>query len=146
MFSAIKQSAPALRTLSLRQYGTSAPKVTDNMIALTAMIEGRRLPVLGRVGKNLADTLNDCNGVVKSGGGPTWMSQCYGNEAHVSITEDFAMVVPPLNEDDADWLYWDVALPGTIGPLSRLASKIQLTPEMNGMTFAVHPMQSQNFN
>jgi hypothetical protein len=65
----------------------------------------------------------------------------------VTLSEEYASLVPPLSAADKEWLEFEVADAGAVvGDGSRLASKIVLSPEMNGMVVGVMHTHSQNRN
>jgi hypothetical protein len=74
------------------------------MVALTAVTpEGRRFPVFGRIGQNLASALAGC-AYPDISSHVAVLSPRHGEEAHVRVAHEFISRLAPLDEDGRDRL------------------------------------------
>uniref|UniRef100_A0A7S0R1T4 Uncharacterized protein n=1 Tax=Pyramimonas obovata TaxID=1411642 RepID=A0A7S0R1T4_9CHLO len=141
MLAALRQNArPLCNALGVRSV-THASKVVDSMVAVTAFVDGIQVPVMSTNGtplnKALAAHPDSASACVQ-------LSPVEGLDCPVDIPPEFISVVAPANMDDIDFIKSEVAAhPDSITDSTRLASKVILTPDMNGMYIAVHPVKSQ---
>jgi len=114
-------------------------------VALTAFTQdGKRVPLLGRLGTTLAETLKSSAELKKEMEGAVHLSPSQGSDSHVVIPEEFSSLIPGIQPEERDFMLNELCVPGTVTPMSRLASKIVLVPEMNGMIVSVMKTQPQN--
>ncbi len=107
----------------------------DSTVALTAVLpDGRRLPLLGRVGQRLSDALARSAYEELSHAAPK-LSPRHGHEAHVRVAHNHAL--PPLEENEQEELR---TIADNVMPDSRLASTLTLTPDWNGAVVALAPL------
>jgi hypothetical protein len=92
------------------------------MVALTAVTpEGRRFPVFGRIGQNLASALAGC-AYPDISSHVAVLSPRHGEEAHVRVAHEFISRLAPLDEDGRDRL-GEIA--DDVRDDSRLASTVR---------------------
>ena len=112
------------------------------MVAITAILpDGRRLPVLGRVGQTLAETLGSSACTELAARAPL-LSPTYGHEAHVATVNVPQTALPPMNADARRQL---AQVADGVRQDSRLASTLKLTREWMGAVVALrdlHPWRS----
>ena len=108
--------------LPRKQPLTLAPQLADSLVAFTAVTpEGRRYPVVGRIGTSLASALGgSSHAEVASHVGI--LSPRYGAEAHVRVAHEFMPRLPPLDEDAMDALN---EIADDVRADSRLASTVR---------------------
>eukprot|EP00242_Pyramimonas_sp_CCMP2087_P016581 CAMPEP_0198204706 /NCGR_PEP_ID=MMETSP1445-20131203/8152_1 /TAXON_ID=36898 /ORGANISM="Pyramimonas sp., Strain CCMP2087" /LENGTH=114 /DNA_ID=CAMNT_0043876713 /DNA_START=257 /DNA_END=601 /DNA_ORIENTATION=+ len=111
------------------------------MVAITAFLDGSSIRVLAKEGTKLnqALTANPHSALAC-----VQLSPVEGADCPVDIPAEFLAIVAPMCPEDIDFIKTEVASnPSTIGKNTRLASKVILTPCMNGMTVAIHSIKPQ---
>lgn len=127
-----------------KQVAKGAPRVTDKMVAFTAVTSnGIRHPVFGYEGKTLASALRDNPEI---GHLCELMSPHHGPDAHVKIPCDFIAKLPELTADERDTLK-NLGAWGSISPVnSRLASQVTLSKDLNEMVVAIDELHPHNMH
>ena len=107
------------------------------MVALTvALPDGRRMPLLARVGQKLSEALGRSPNA-ELHASASFLSPKHGYEAHVRVAHTHEL--PALDEYAADELR---SLADEVQADSRLASTLTLTPDWNGAVVALAPLHS----
>lgn len=133
MLSSLQRSMPLI-TNGLRCIG-GAPRVTDSMIAITAVLpDGRRLPLLARTGVSLADALAGSPHAELAECAPA-LSPKHGHEAHVRVAHNHPL--PPLDEHERDRLS---SIADDVQADSRLASSLILDASWSGSVVSLSPL------
>lgn len=110
------------------------PAAIDS-IDITVVLEGVRHKLKGKIGKTLAQALAESNDPALEEVVPE-VSLRQGPDTHVSLPPDIVKMLPELDLAEATLLE-DIA--ENPGPISRMASQVVLSAEMNGMAVAVAP-------
>lgn len=127
----VAETRPAL----VRLY--AAPSVFDKMVQFTILdTTGRRHVVRGLEGQSIIDVLSahiDVFGEDALCLGPQGRDQY---EAHIKLPNELLDVIPEPKGEESDWLH-DIADGKGLDKHSRLASKVVLTPELDGSLIAL---------
>lgn len=127
------QGFPSARRLTLPTLAPT-PAAIDS-IDITVVLEGVRHKLKGKIGKTLAQALAESNDPALEEVVPE-VSLRQGPDTHVSLPPDIVKMLPELDLAEATLLE-DIA--ENPGPISRMASQVVLSAEMNGMAVAVAP-------
>lgn len=127
------QGFPSARRLTLPTLAAT-PAAIDS-IDITVVLEGVRHKLKGKIGKTLAQALAESNDPALEEVVPE-VSLRQGPDTHVSLPPDIVKMLPELDLAEATLLE-DIA--ENPGPISRMASQVVLSAEMNGMAVAVAP-------
>ena len=127
------QGFPSARRLTLPTLVVTPAEIDS--IDITVVLEGVRHKLKGKIGKTLAQALAESNDPALEEVVPE-VSLRQGPDTHVSLPPDIVKMLPELDLAEATLLE-DIA--ENPGPISRMASQVVLSAEMNGMAVAVAP-------
>ena len=125
------QGFPSARRLTLPTLVVTPAEIDS--IDITVVLEGVRHKLKGKIGKTLAQALAESNDPALEEVVPE-VSLRQGPDTHVSLPPDIVKLLPELDLAEATLLE-DIA--ENPGPISRMASQVVLSAEMNGMAVAV---------
>jgi hypothetical protein len=121
-----------------RAFGTAPTgpiTVADRSIDVTVVVDGIRHKLKGKVGKTLAQALAESNDPTLEAVVPE-VSLKAGPDTHVTLPPSIVAQLPEMDLADT-MLLEDIA--ENPGPISRMASQVVLTKELDGMNVAVAP-------
>ena len=119
-----------------RAFGTAPTgpiTVADRSIDVTVVVDGIRHKLKGKVGKTLAQALAESNDPTLEAVVPE-VSLKAGPDTHVTLPPSIVAQLPEMDLADT-MLLEDIA--ENPGPISRMASQVVLTKELDGMNLSL---------